>query len=72
VTPGRAPHLLHWLGALLVLYLACPVGAFADRVIGGHGEGWNVPGLWPALWVSVEGATISVLIGVVARRQSTD
>jgi hypothetical protein len=72
VTPGRAPHLLRWLGALLVLYLAYPVGAFADRVIGGHGEGWNVPGLWPALWVSVEGATISVLIGVVARRQSTD
>jgi ABC-type Fe3+/spermidine/putrescine transport system ATPase subunit/ABC-type sulfate transport system permease component len=65
VTPGRSPRPLRWLGALLVLYLAYPVGAFAYRVIGGHGEGWNVPGLWPALAVSVEGATISVLIGVV-------
>ena len=66
VTPGRAPRLLRWLGALLVLYLAYPVGAFVYRIIGGHSEGWNVPGLWSALWVSVEGATISVLIGVVA------
>jgi ABC-type Fe3+/spermidine/putrescine transport system ATPase subunit/ABC-type sulfate transport system permease component len=66
VTPGRAPRLLRWLGALLVLYLAYPVGAFVYRIIGGHGEGWNDPGLWSALWVSVAGATISVLIGVVA------
>jgi molybdate transport system permease protein len=65
VTDGRAPRSLRWLGALLVLYLAYPVGAFAYRIIGGHGEGWNVPGLWSALWVSVAGATISVLIGVV-------
>jgi len=66
VTSGRAPRLLYGLGALLVLYLAYPVGAFVYRVVGGHNEGWNVAGLWPALWVSVEGATISVLIGVVA------
>ncbi len=66
MTPGRAPRLLYGLGALLVLYLAYPVGAFVYRVVGGHNEGWNVAGLWPALWVSVEGATISVLIGVVA------
>jgi molybdate transport system permease protein len=65
VTPGRSPGPLRWLGALLVLYLAYPVVAFAYRVIGGHGEGWNVAGLWPAFAVSVEGATISVLIGVV-------
>jgi molybdate transport system permease protein len=32
----------------------------------GHNEGWNVPGLWPAVVVSVEGATISLMIGVVA------
>jgi len=66
VTTGRAPRTVRWLGALLVLYLAYPLGAFAVRVIGGHNEGWNVPGLWSALVVSVEGATISVLIGVVA------
>jgi len=65
VTPGRSPRSLRWLGALLVLYLAYPVGAFFYRIIGGHGEGWNAPGLWSALWVSVAGATISVLIGLV-------
>jgi ABC-type Fe3+/spermidine/putrescine transport system ATPase subunit/ABC-type sulfate transport system permease component len=65
VTPGRSPRSLRWLGALLVLYLAYPVGAFFYRIIGGHSEGWNVPGLWSALWVSIAGATISVLIGVV-------
>jgi molybdate transport system permease protein len=42
------------------------MGAFAYRVIVGHNEGWNVPGLWPALVVSVEGATISLAIGIVA------
>ena len=66
MTAGRSPRTLRWLGALLVLYLAYPVGAFVVRVVGGHNEGWNVPGLWSALGVSVEGATISLLIGVVA------
>ena len=65
MTHARAPRPLRWLGALLVLYLAYPVGAFIVRVATGHNEGWNVPGLWSALRVSVEGATISLLIGVV-------
>ncbi len=65
MTPGRSPGPLRWLGVLLVLYLAYPVGAFVARVATGHNEGWNVPGLWSALAVSVEGATISLLIGVV-------
>jgi ABC-type Fe3+/spermidine/putrescine transport system ATPase subunit/ABC-type sulfate transport system permease component len=65
VTDGRAPRSLRWLGALLVLYLAYPVGAFFVRIVGGHNEGWNFPGLWSALWVSVAGSTISLLIGVV-------
>jgi ABC-type sulfate/molybdate transport systems ATPase subunit/ABC-type sulfate transport system permease component len=66
VTLGRSPGLLRGLGALLVLYLAFPVGAFAYRVLVERGdEGWSVPGLWPALVVSVEGATISLLIGVL-------
>ena len=59
------PQLARWLGALLVLYLAYPVGAFIYRVASGSNEGWNVPGLWSALRVSVEGATISVMIGVL-------
>jgi ABC-type Fe3+/spermidine/putrescine transport system ATPase subunit/ABC-type sulfate transport system permease component len=65
MTRGRSPRALYWLGALLVLYLAYPVGAFFYRLIGGGNEGWSVPGLWPALWVSVAGSTISLLIGVV-------
>jgi molybdate transport system permease protein len=66
VRSGRAPGLLIGLGALLVLYLAFPIGAFAYRVlVEGGDEGWSVPGLWPALWVSVQGSTISLLIGVL-------
>jgi ABC-type sulfate/molybdate transport systems ATPase subunit/ABC-type sulfate transport system permease component len=65
VRDRRAPRPLRWLGALLVLYLAYPVGAFVIRAISGHNEGWNGPGLWSALGVSVEGATISLLIGVL-------
>jgi len=63
---GRSPRALYWLGALLVLYLAYPLGAFFYRLIGRQNEGWSVPGLWPALWVSVAGSTISLLIGVLA------
>ncbi|HEY1616102.1 MAG TPA: ATP-binding cassette domain-containing protein [Streptosporangiaceae bacterium] len=66
MTFSRAPRPLYWLGALLILYLAYPAGAFAVRVIDGHNEGWNVAGLWSALGVSVAGATISVGIGVLA------
>ncbi len=65
MTSGRAPRPLPWLGALLVLYLGYPLAAFIYRIIGGHNEGWNVPGLWSALWVSVESSTISVGIGVL-------
>ncbi len=65
MNPGRSPRPLRWLGGLLVLYLAYPVGAFIVRVVAGHDEGWNAPGLWSAVRVSVEGATISVMIGVV-------
>jgi len=65
VTTGRSPSPLRWLGALLVLYLAYPVGAFFYRLLDGQNQGWSVPGLWSALWVSVAGATISVLIGVL-------
>jgi ABC-type sulfate/molybdate transport systems ATPase subunit/ABC-type sulfate transport system permease component len=62
---GRSPRSLRWLGALLVLYLAYPVGAFAVRAVTGHNEGWKTQGLWPALRVSVEGASVSLMIGVL-------
>jgi ABC-type sulfate/molybdate transport systems ATPase subunit/ABC-type sulfate transport system permease component len=65
VSSGRAPRPLYWLGALLALYLAYPVAAFAYRLVVEPGnEGWSDPGLWSALFVSVQGATISLLIGV--------
>lgn len=63
MTSRKAPSQLRWLGALLVLYLAYPFGAFALRVATGHHEGWHAPGLFSALGVSVEGATISVVLG---------
>ncbi|HLI00181.1 MAG TPA: ATP-binding cassette domain-containing protein [Acidimicrobiales bacterium] len=62
---GRSPAALYWLGGLLVLYLAYPVGAFVYRVATGSDDGWNVAGLWSSLGISVAGATISVLIGVL-------
>ncbi|MGO9902643.1 MAG: molybdenum ABC transporter permease, partial [Solirubrobacteraceae bacterium] len=42
MTSSGVPQLLRWLGALLVLYLAYPVGAFIYRVATGSNEGWNV------------------------------
>jgi ABC-type sulfate/molybdate transport systems ATPase subunit/ABC-type sulfate transport system permease component len=62
---GRSPRSLRWLGALLVIYLGFPLAAFVVRVVGGTNEGWNTPGLWSALGVSVVGATASLLIGVL-------
>jgi ABC-type sulfate/molybdate transport systems ATPase subunit/ABC-type sulfate transport system permease component len=64
--PGhRAPRTLVVLGALLVVYLGFPLGAFLFRAVTGSDEGWNGQGLWAALRVSVEGATISLLIGII-------
>jgi ABC-type Fe3+/spermidine/putrescine transport system ATPase subunit/ABC-type sulfate transport system permease component len=62
---GRSPRSLRWLGALLVIYLGYPLAAFVVRVATGSDEGWHVPGLWSALWVSVGSATASLLIGIV-------
>jgi ABC-type sulfate/molybdate transport systems ATPase subunit/ABC-type sulfate transport system permease component len=65
VTHRRAPRPLYWLGALLVVYLGYPVAAFVVRVLTGHDAGWHDAGLWGSLRVSVEGASISVVIGVL-------
>ncbi|MCW2494773.1 ATP-binding cassette domain-containing protein [Jatrophihabitans sp.] len=49
-----------------MVYLAFPLVAFLDRLIRDSDRGFGAPGLWPALAVSVEGATISLaLIGVL-------
>ncbi|MBO0728251.1 MAG: ATP-binding cassette domain-containing protein [Acidimicrobiaceae bacterium] len=52
---------LHALGALLVVYLAVPVVAFAERLATSSQRGFTEPGLWPALGVSLEASTISLV-----------
>jgi len=58
----RAFNPLACLGALVVLYLTIPVVAFAIRLAGSHDRGFSTPGLYPALWVSCESATISLAL----------
>ncbi|MGH9047112.1 MAG: ATP-binding cassette domain-containing protein [Acidimicrobiales bacterium] len=53
---------LPWLGGLLVLYLVVPIAAFAVHLVGAHDRGFNNPGLFGALYVSVVTATISTAI----------
>lgn len=61
--PGGGP--LPWLGALLVAYLILPLAAFAGRVLGGSDRGFGAVGLWSAFGISLETATISLLLVVV-------
>lgn len=56
---------LTWLGGLLVVYLGYPLAAFVVRLITSPQRGFHVPGLLPALWVSVSCATISLAIVTV-------
>jgi ABC-type Fe3+/spermidine/putrescine transport system ATPase subunit/ABC-type sulfate transport system permease component len=55
----RAPQ---WLGGLLALYLAVPLVAFLIRLAQPGERGFGTPGLWPALWTSVESATIATAL----------
>ena len=55
---SRSP--LTWLGGLLALYLAVPLVAFVIRLAEPGDRGFETPGLWPALWTSIETATISL------------
>ncbi|HLH47403.1 MAG TPA: ATP-binding cassette domain-containing protein, partial [Acidimicrobiales bacterium] len=63
---GRPARPLAWLGGLLALYLLVPVGAFLVRLAGSHERGFSQPGLWSALWVSIQGATISLALMTLA------
>lgn len=62
---GGGPRALWLLGSLLIVYLGYPVAAFLYRAATGSNEGWRTPELWSALRVSAEGATISLLIGIL-------
>jgi ABC-type sulfate/molybdate transport systems ATPase subunit/ABC-type sulfate transport system permease component len=62
VRPGLIRSPLPWLAGLVVLYLALPVVAFLIRFAGARSRGFASPGLFPSLVVSVEGATISLVL----------
>jgi len=59
---GEARGPLTWLGAILVVYLGVPLVAFAVRFASAGSRGFGEPGLYPALWVSLECATISLAL----------
>jgi len=54
-----------WLGGVIVVYLGYPLAAFAVRFVTSPQRGFHVPGLFPALWVSVIGATISLALATL-------
>jgi molybdate transport system permease protein len=56
---------LQLLGGLLIIYLAYPVVAFLDRFATSHQRGFGVSGLWPALAVSIQSATVSLAISTL-------
>jgi ABC-type Fe3+/spermidine/putrescine transport system ATPase subunit/ABC-type sulfate transport system permease component len=62
VPRGLARTPLVWLGSLIALYLGLPLVAFAIRFVTGPQRGFHVPGLFPALWVSICCATISLAL----------
>lgn len=62
MTEGVSRTPLPWLGGLLVLYLAVPLGAFAIRFIDSPTSGFSTPGLLPAFYISIVSATLSLVI----------
>ncbi len=62
MTRGFIKSPLPWLGGLIVLYLAIPVIGFVVRFVGAQNRGFANPGLFPSLFVSLESATISLVL----------
>lgn len=56
----RSP--LPWLGALLLVYLGAPVVYFLYRLATTQARGFHDAGLFPAFWVSIQGATIAAAV----------
>jgi molybdate transport system permease protein len=50
---------------LIVIYLGYPLAAFAVRFVTSPQRGFHVPGLFPALWVSISGATIALALSAL-------
>ncbi len=59
---GTLKSPLTWLGALLVVYLGYPIAGFVVRLVASPQRGFHEAGLFPALWVSVAGATMSLAL----------
>lgn len=59
---GGARSPLPWLGALLLVYLGGPIVYFVYRLASTQARGFHEPGLFPAFWVSIQGATIATAI----------
>lgn len=59
----RSP--LPWLGALLLVYLGGPLAYFLYRLATTSTRGFHDAGLFPAFWVSLEGATIATAVVTV-------
>ena len=62
MTRGVARSPLPWLAGLIVVYLSVPLIAFGVRFLGSENRGFHSPGLFPSLAVSLETATISLLL----------
>ncbi len=62
MTRSRRLVALRVLGGVIVCYLAFPLGAFVLRLITTPRRGFHRPGLYAALGLSVEGATIALVV----------
>jgi ABC-type Fe3+/spermidine/putrescine transport system ATPase subunit/ABC-type sulfate transport system permease component len=62
VARGALRSPLPWLGALLVVYLGAPIVYFLYRLAITPARGFHSPGLFPAFWVSLQGATIATAV----------
>lgn len=62
MTPSSTRSPLTWLGGLLALYLFVPLAAFLIRLAGSNQRGFGSAGLWPAVAMSVESASISTAL----------
>lgn len=62
MTRGVTRSPLPWLAGLIVVYLSVPLVAFGIRFFGSENRGFHSPGLFPSLAVSLESATISLVL----------
>lgn len=59
---GTPRNPLTWLGGLIAAYLILPLVAFVVRFLSVPTRGFGTPGLFPALWISISCATISLVL----------